>query len=355
MSKKYIFVDRDGTLINEPADNYQVDSLEKLSLEPMVIPALLSLQSMGYSLVMITNQDGLGTASFPQESFDVPHQKMMEAFSSQGVTFEEVLICTHLPDEKCRCRKPETGLVDQYMRERSYELSTSVVIGDRETDIELAKRMGIKGVLYNRDSNGWQQIVSSLTGKGRTALIERSTNETRVSVEINLDENDPREISTGIGFFDHMLDQIATHAGFSMIISVDGDLEIDDHHTMEDTGIVLGQAIRQALGEKKGIQRFGFALPMDEASAQCLLDLSGRPFIKFDAKFDREHLGTMSTEMVEHFFQSLAFAMHATVHLSAVGENTHHKVESLFKCFGRALGQAIRQDGDSLPSSKGIL
>ncbi len=355
MKNKYLFVDRDGTLIDEPITDKQVDSLDKLNFEPGVIPALLQLQSAGYILVMVTNQDGLGTASFPQKDFDVAHNKMMSILESQGITFEDVLICPHLPDDGCSCRKPSLGLVSTYLQSGKIDFERSAVVGDRDSDVALARNMGITSIKYERTKRPWPTIVRQLTSRERRARVLRKTNETSIEVRVDLDDPSEREFKTGIGFFDHMLDQIATHAGIGMAVYVDGDLHIDDHHTIEDTGIVIGEALREALVDKVGIGRFGFALPMDDCRAECLVDLSGRPYLKFEAEFDRDKVGDFSTEMVEHFFRSLADSLKANIHMSASGENVHHKVESIFKCFGRALRQAVTVSGTELPSSKGML
>ncbi|HHE4678935.1 bifunctional histidinol-phosphatase/imidazoleglycerol-phosphate dehydratase HisB [Proteus mirabilis] len=355
MSQKILFIDRDGTLITEPPTDHQVDSLNKLAFENGVIPALLNLQQAGYKLIMITNQDGLGTDRFPQADFEPPHNLMMQVFSSQGIVFDEVLICPHKPEDNCPCRKPETGLVTQYLVESALDKTNSYVIGDRQTDLQLAENMGINGLRYNANELSWSAISELLTKKDRYSHVERKTKETQIAIDIWLDREGESQISTGVGFFDHMLDQIATHGGFRMNINVQGDLVIDDHHTVEDTGLALGEALREALGNKRGIARFGFTLPMDECLASCALDISGRPHLEYKAEFKYQRVGDLSTEMIEHFFRSLSYTMGCTLHLKSKGKNDHHKAESLFKVFGRTLRQAIRVEGNTLPSSKGVL
>ena len=353
LKRKILFIDRDNTLIDEPAD-MQVDSVAKLKLQPDVIPALLKLKEAGYSFVMITNQDGLGSESFPYENFIIPHQLCLEIFKTQGIEFEAVLICPHAAYDSCGCRKPKLGLVQPYLQNKDIDFEQCYVIGDRITDIELANNMKIKGIHYGKEKN-WQEIVTHLINDGRQATVNRVTNETKIMVMVNLDRTSPIEISTGIGFFDHMLEQLAKHGGFSLQLKVIGDLHIDEHHTIEDTALALGQALKQALGNKLGINRYGFLLPMDEALAQIALDLSGRSFFVFEGQFNREKVGEMPTELVSHFFRSLAEALGANLHIKVTGENSHHMIESIFKGVGRSLRAAVQKQGNELPSTKGVL
>ncbi|URJ24959.1 bifunctional histidinol-phosphatase/imidazoleglycerol-phosphate dehydratase HisB [Candidatus Blochmannia ocreatus (nom. nud.)] len=358
MCHKILFIDRDGTLIHEPKDNFQIDSVEKLSLEPYVIPALITLRDIGFKFIIVTNQNGLGSDKFPQKKFETPHKLMIDIFQSQGITFHQVLICSHFPEEKCNCRKPKTGLIDHWLNNTQLNKFNSYVIGDRDTDIILANNMGISGIQYHRTNFGWEKITKYLLKHYRSSYVYRATTETNIKIKIWLDKNDKNDknhISTGINFFNHMLHQIAIHSGISMNIIAQGDTNIDDHHTIEDTALVLGEALKKALNKKRGIKRFGFTLPMDDSIAQCVLDISGRSYFYYKAHYNFQKIGDLSTEMIEHFFRSLTTTMGCTLHLNVSGTNDHHKAESLFKSFGKSLGQAISIEHNSIPSSKGAL
>jgi imidazoleglycerol-phosphate dehydratase / histidinol-phosphatase len=355
--RRILFLDRDGTLNEEPADE-QVDSLEKVRLMPGVVAALLELKRAGYALVMVTNQDGLGTPRFPQASFNLAHDFILHLFSSQGIEFEAVFVCPHFKQDACACRKPLTGMVQDFLSAEPIDKTRSFMIGDRETDLEFARNLGIEGLrisLHGDSAQSWPGIVSRIVGSSRRAIVNRKTKETDVRVEVDLSREGPTTVATGLGFFDHMLEQIAKHGGFSLKLACNGDLNIDEHHTIEDCALALGAALREALGEKRGIARYGFLLAMDEAEAQVALDLSGRAFFVWEGKFNRERVGELPTELVPHFFRSLAESLGAALHLSVHGENSHHMIESCFKGVGRSLRQAMRLEGTELPSTKGTL
>jgi imidazoleglycerol-phosphate dehydratase / histidinol-phosphatase len=350
-----LFIDRDGTLVEEPPDE-QVDSLEKVRFMPGVFAALADLKRHGYRLVMVTNQDGLGTGSFPQPTFEQPQQFILEAFSSQGIDFDAIFICPHRKTDDCGCRKPRTGLVEEYVHATAVDLSASAVVGDRDTDLEFAANLGVRSLTVRRHGSAdetWPAVVRTLTA--RSARVERRTRETDIAVRVDLDNPSPLRIATGIGFFDHMLEQLARHGGFALELTCRGDLRVDEHHTVEDCALALGEALRRALGSKLGIARYGFLLPMDEAQAQVAIDLSGRPFARFAGRFNRESVGGLPTELIPHFFRSLAEALGAAVHVRVTGENSHHMIESCFKAVGRALRQALKREGAELPSTKGVL
>jgi imidazoleglycerol-phosphate dehydratase/histidinol-phosphatase len=352
--KKVLFIDRDGTIIVEPPDQ-QIDSLQKLELVPGVIPALLRLRDAGYVFVLVSNQDGLGTASFPEPSFKEPHQFLQSLLRSQGIVFEHEFICPHFAKDGCECRKPKTGLLDEYLRTEAIDKHSSFVIGDRQTDLDLAANIGVQGLRIGENGLDWARIADQLTRPNRTARVSRTTKETDIAIEVNLDRESPIHVTTGIGFFDHMLEQIAKHGGFSLQLECKGDLHIDEHHTVEDCALALGQALRQALGDKRGINRYGFVLPMDESLVQVAIDLSGRPYFVFEATFGRDQVGQLPTELVPHFFRSLAETLGAAVNIKVTGENTHHMIEACFKGMGRTLRQAIRISDSELPSTKGML
>lgn len=355
MSQKVLFIDRDGTLIEEPADE-QVDALEKVRLVEGVIPALLALKDAGFRFVMVTNQDGLGSTSFPQAEFDRCQDHILSLFKSQGIDFDPVLICPHFAADACDCRKPKTGLLTRFLAATSIDTENSAVIGDRESDMQLARNLGLRGLEVSAASGqDWNTARALLVSGQRTATITRNTRETRITVDVNLDEVAPVSVVSGIGFLDHMLEQIASHGAFSLQLSCNGDLQIDEHHTVEDAAICLGSALRQALGEKHGIGRYGFVVPMDESEARVSIDLSGRAAFLFDGSFSREQVGGLPTELVPHFFQSLADSLGAALHIEVFGENNHHMIEACFKCVGRALRQALQIVDNELPSTKGVL
>ena len=353
---KVLFIDRDGTLIEEPADE-QVDSLDKIRLVPGVIPALARLRGYGYRFVMVTNQDGLGTASFPTAAFEACQQFTLNLFASQGIEFDDVFVCPHVASDGCDCRKPRAGLLTRYLATHDIDSAASAVVGDRDTDLGLADTLGIRGfkIGANASAPNWDTVCDALRPGARTATVERTTRETKIRAAVNLDANSAPVIDTGIGFYDHMLEQIAKHGGFALTVQCDGDLSVDEHHTVEDTALCLGMALREALGDKRGIARYGFRLPMDESAASVTLDLSGRPYFIFEGKFPRSEVGGLPTELVPHFFQSLSDALGASLHLKVDGENTHHMVESCFKAVGRTLRQAIAIESGELPSTKGVL
>ena len=353
-----LFVDRDGTLITEP-DDFQIDAFEKLRFVDGVIPAMLRLRDAGWQFVMVTNQDGLGTDAFPQAAFEGPHALMLQVFASQGITFREVLVDTSFERDNSPNRKPNTGLVTGLLRDRGVDWTRSAMVGDRETDIRFAENLGIRGFKLRSpqfgDGTDWAAIAHALVAAPRVANVVRKTNETAIEVAVDLDDAAKPDIATGLGFFDHMLEQLGTHGGFALRLRCAGDLHIDEHHTVEDCALALGQALREALGNKRGIGRYGFVLPMDETQASATLDLSGRPYFLFEGSFARERVGDLPTELVPHFFHSLCQSAGITLHLAVRGDNAHHQVEACFKVVARALRIALRREGDALPSSKGVL
>ena len=368
--KKAIFVDRDGTIIREPADE-QVDSLGKLSFVPGAISGLKALTDLGYELVLATNQDGRGTDAFPEEDFMLPHRKMLETLEGEGVVFDDQLIDSHFPSDNHPDRKPGTGMFGKYM-DGTYDLSSCFVIGDRATDIRLAHNLGAKGILFagNADclsediaadcvlaTTDWKLIAETVRATERCATVARKTSETDIFVRVDLDGRAESQVDTGLKFFDHMLNQLVHHGGIALTLTCKGDLEVDEHHTIEYVGIALGEAIARALGDKRGIDRYGFVLPMDECAAMVLIDFGGRAELVWDVEFTREYVGDVPTEMFKHFFKSLSTAMRCNLCIKASGENNHHLAESIFKAFARAVRQAVRRDvwKYELPSSKGML
>ena len=351
--RKILFIDRDGTIVEEPADE-QVDRLDKIRFVADVIPAMLRLRDAGYEFVMVTNQDGLGSESYPMDAFEGPQQFILDLLSTQGITFAAIHVDSTFPSDGAETRKPGIGLVRSYLGGGHLDSERSAVIGDRDTDLEFAANMGIRGFRVGPLGQTWKQIADELLDAPRVAVVERSTAETHIRVRVALGESGC-DVSTGIGFFDHMLDQVALHGGFGLRIDCDGDLHVDEHHTIEDCALALGSALSRALDDRRGIGRFGFVLPMDEAQATIAIDLGGRPFLRFEADFPRDEVGGFPTEMVPHFFRSLAQTLGATIHINVTGENTHHMIEAVFKGFGRALRPALVRESDEMPSSKGVL
>ena len=375
--QKILFIDRDGTLIDEPKDNFQVDSFEKLKFLPSVISFLKKIvEETDFKLVMVTNQDGLGTKAFPEKTFWPVHNLMLDIIISEGIFFEDVLIDKTFAKDNAPTRKPNTGLLTKYLDTTKYDLQNSFVIGDRLTDIQLAKNLNAKGILIGRSADkiddnklnakelkksialqtdNWKDIYDFLKSPERIAIIQRNTNETKISVKLNLDGTGKSSIKTGLGFFDHMLEQLSKHSGCDLDIKVKGDLHIDEHHTIEDTAIALGEAFLQALGNKKGIARYGFLLPMDDVLAQVAIDFSGRPWIVWKAKFSREKVGDMPTELFFHFWKSFSDAAKCNLNIKAEGDNEHHKIEAIFKAVAKSIKIAVKREGNDLPTTKGLL
>lgn len=370
--KKVLFIDRDGTLIIEPPDQ-QIDSLEKLEFYPGVISWLNKIASeTDFELIMVSNQDGLGTASFPEETFWPAQNKILKTLENEGITFSKIFIDPSFPHENKPTRKPGIGMLTEFFNGQ-YDLSNSFVIGDRVTDILLAKNLGSKGILINNGNlkqtiqeqnlqeycslitSEWKSIYQFLTKTNRTATIKRTTKETDIEITLNLDGTGKSSVHTGLGFYDHMLDQLARHGNLDLTIQVKGDLHIDEHHTIEDTALALGEAFSKALGDKRGIERYGFCLPMDDCLAQVVLDFGGRPWLVWDAEFKREKIGEMPTEMFLHFFKSFSDASRCNLNIKAEGTNEHHKIESIFKAFAKAIKMAVKKEGNELPTTKGIL
>ena len=372
---RLLIIDRDGTILVEPPVDFQIDSIAKTDFVPGAISGMKAISTLGYELVMCSNQDGLGTASFPMEDFLPPQEMMLKVLASEGVKFDDILIDPTMPEENAPTRKPGIGMFGKYLT-GEYDLARSYVIGDRITDVMLAKNLGARAILLQEAekaantlaekgltevcalcTTSWSEIAEYLRRTTRVATTERNTRETQINVSVDLDGRMPSSIDTGLKFFDHMLDQIAHHGGVSLQIQCKGDLEVDEHHTMEDVAIALGDTLREALGDKRGIERYGFALPMDECKALVLLDLGGRIDFDWDVTFTREYVGDTPTEMFRHFFYSLCAAMRCNLHISARGENNHHLIEGVFKAFARSLRTAIHRQpfNYDLPSSKGVL
>ena len=364
--KKVLFIDRDGTIIIEPTTDQQVDSLEKLEFLPGAISNLRKIvETLNYELVMVTNQDGLGTDSFPEDTFWPAHNKMLKTLENEGVVFDDICIDRTFEKDKAPTRKPETGLLTKYL-EGNYDLANSYVLGDRVSDIKLAENLGAKAIYISKENNAkaslstlnWDDIYQFLRLPDRKATVQRTTKETDILVELNLDGSGKCQNETGLGFFDHMLDQLGKHSGADLNVRVKGDLHIDEHHTIEDTALALGEAYLKALGDKKGINRYGFLLPMDEALAQVAIDFSGRPWLVWEAEFKREMVGDMPTEMFMHFFKSFSDTSKCNLNVKVEGDNEHHKIEAIFKAFAKAIKMAVTRNEnelDKLPSTKGTL
>lgn len=374
MKKKVLFIDRDGTLVIEPPTDYQLDAFEKLEFYPKVFHNLFFIrQKLDFEFVMVSNQDGLGTESFPENTFFPVHNLIMKTFENEGIIFDNVCIDRSMPEENAPTRKPHTGMLTQYLNNEQYDMTNSYVIGDRITDVELAYNLGCKAILLQPDNSqvketklekccllattDWDRIAEFLFAGERIAEVKRTTKETDIYIKINLDGKGETSIQTGLGFFDHMLEQIGKHGNLDLIIHTQGDLNVDEHHTIEDTAIALGECLYQALGNKRGIERYGYCLPMDDCLCQVALDFGGRSWLNWDAKFKREKIGDMPTEMFFHFFKSLSDAAHMNLSIKAEGENEHHKIEGIFKALARSIKMAVRRDiyHYEIPSSKGLL
>ncbi|MCR4614478.1 MAG: bifunctional histidinol-phosphatase/imidazoleglycerol-phosphate dehydratase HisB [Bacteroidaceae bacterium] len=355
MKQRILFIDRDGTILHEPEDE-QIDSFEKFRFLPGVIRNLHFLRThTDFLFVMVSNQDGLGTPSYPEEDFWPTHNLMLQTLHDEGVDFDDILIDRSFPEENLPTRKPGTAMLIQYMN-GDYDLPNSYVIGDRESDLQLAQNLGCKSFVLNDELN-WDKVAELIFAGERKAAVRRTTKETDIDIEVYLDGNGRADIATGLGFFDHMLEQIAKHGGMDLKIHVKGDLNVDEHHTIEDTGIALGECLAKALGDKRGIERYGFCLPMDDCLCQVAIDFGGRPWLVWDAEFKRERVGDMPTEMFLHFFKSLSDSARMNLNIKAEGQNEHHKIEGIFKAFARSLRLAVRRDIEhyELPSSKGVL
>lgn len=355
--KRILFIDRDGTLIQEPADE-QIDSFDKLVFVPGMIRNLGFIrEKLDFEFVMVSNQDGLGTESFPEETFWPVHNFILQTLKGEGITFDDILIDPHFPEDNAPTRKPNTGMVEKYINDPSYDIANSYVIGDRETDRIFAQNIGCKSLILSDEGVTWEKIAELLFAGERTAEVKRTTKETDILVRVNLDGTGRCDISTGLGFFDHMLEQIGKHGMIDLTIHTRGDLHVDEHHTIEDTAIALGECILEALGNKRGIERYGYSLPMDDCLCAVCLDFGGRPWLVWDAEFKREKIGEMPTEMFLHFFKSLSDAAKMNLNIKAEGQNEHHKIEGIFKALARALKMAVRRDiyHYELPSTKGLL